>query len=85
MGSGRFVPDEATEVATRASTWSLYFTNIHNLTQDVTLTVAGRFNSTQIDIDDLSGDQPELNGSHQFDRFNPAVGLTDHLYLSGSS
>ncbi len=76
MGSGRFVPAEATEVATRTQTWSLYFSNIHHLTQEVALTVAGRFNSTRINVDDLSGDQPELNGSHQFDRFNPIVGLT---------
>lgn len=76
LGTGRFVPDEATQVSTHTSTWSLYFTNIHNLSQDVAVTVAARFNSTQIDIDDLSGDQPELNGSHQFDRFNPAIGLT---------
>ncbi len=76
LGSGRFVPEEVTEVATRTSTRSLYFTNVHSLTRDVALTVAGRFNSTRIDIDDLSGDQPELNGRHQFDRFNPAVGLT---------
>jgi iron complex outermembrane recepter protein len=76
LGVGRFVPDEATDVSTHTSTWSLYFTNIHNLSQDVAVTIAARFNSTQIDINDLSGDQPELNGSHQFDRFNPAVGLT---------
>jgi outer membrane receptor protein involved in Fe transport len=75
-GSARFVPAETTEVATRSRTWSVYFTNVHSLTEDVSLTVAGRFNSTQIDIDDLSGDQPELNGSHQFDRLNPAIGLT---------
>ena len=76
VGSGRFVPDESTNVSTHTSTWSIYFINVHNLTQDIALTVAGRFNSTRIDIADLSGNQPDLNGSHQFDRFNPAVGLT---------
>ncbi len=75
-GSGRFVPDEATQVATRTQTRSLYFTNIHYLTQEITLTVAGRFNDTRIRIDDLSGARPELNGDHQFDRFNPTIGLT---------
>ncbi len=76
MGSGRFVPSEATQVATRTQTRSLYFTNIHYLTQEITLTVAGRFNDTRIKIDDLSGAQPELNGDHEFARFNPTVGLT---------
>ncbi len=75
-GTGRFVPSEATQVATRTRTWSLYFTNIHYLTQEVTLTVAGRFNDSRIKIDDLSGAQAELNGDHQFDRFNSTVGLT---------
>ena len=75
-GSGRLVPTEATEVETRTRTWSLYLTNSHYLTPEIALTVAGRFNSTRIEIGDLSGDQPELNGSHQFNRFNPAVGLT---------
>lgn len=75
-GSGRFVPDEATEVATRTRTGSLFFTNIHYLTKEITLTVAGRFNTTRIKIDDLSGVQPELNGNHRFHRFNPTVGLT---------
>lgn len=75
-GSGRVVPEEATHVATRSQTWSLYFSNIHYLTQEVTLTVAGRFNSTRININDLSGTQPELNGSHRFDRFNPSLGMT---------
>lgn len=76
MGSGRFVPVEATEVATRTGTWSVYLSNIHKLTQHVSLTVAGRFNSTRINIEDLSGVQQDLNGSHRFDRLNPAVGLT---------
>jgi len=76
MGSGRFVPDEATEVATRTRTGSVFFTNIHHLTPEITLTVAGRFNDTRIKIDDLSGEQLELNGDHQFSRFNPTVGLT---------
>lgn len=76
MGSGRVVPAEATAVATRTRTSSLYFTNTHFLTKDLTLTIAGRYNDTQVKIDDLSGDQPELNGDHQFDRFNPTVGLT---------
>ncbi len=74
--TGRFVPAEATQVATHTRTWSLYFTDIHYLTPELTLTVAGRFNSTRIDINDLSGAQPDLNGSHTFNRFNPTFGLT---------
>ena len=41
-----------------------------------TLTLAGRFNLADVRIADRSGSAPELNGSHRFTRFNPAVGLS---------
>lgn len=75
-GSGRIVPAEATQVETHTRTWSLYFANTLNLTPDVSLTVAGRYNDTRTEIADLSGTQPELNGDHRFSRFNPNIGLT---------
>jgi outer membrane receptor protein involved in Fe transport len=40
------------------------------------LTVAGRYDSTRIRLADQTGASPELNGSHEFARFNPAAGLT---------
>jgi outer membrane receptor protein involved in Fe transport len=38
------------------------------------LTVAGRFNSAQIDLEDELGGP--VHGNHTFDRFNPSAGLT---------
>ena len=40
-----------------------------------TLTFAGRLNRADVRIADRSGSAPELNGSHRFTRFNPALGL----------
>jgi len=54
------------------------------------LTLAARANSTNVTLSDLSGTRPELNGSHDFTRVNPALGLTwqvhpDHnVYFSYS-
>jgi iron complex outermembrane recepter protein len=41
-----------------------------------TLTLAGRFNRADVRIADRSGNAPELDGSHRFTRFNPAIGLS---------
>ncbi len=74
--TGRFVQEEATRVKTRTRTWSLYMTDTLSLTPDLNVTVSGRFNSTRIVIRDRSGINPALNGDHDFDRFNPAGGIS---------
>ncbi len=76
LGIGSFVDEVATNVATETRTWSLYFMDAMDLTDRVTLTVGGRFNSTDVSLRDRSGAQPELNGDHDFSRFNPSIGLT---------
>ena len=73
--SGRFVPDGDTRIDTRTRTWSLFFTDTFSVTPDLALTLSGRFNSTRVVIRDRSGTAPELNGDHNFDRFNPAGGI----------
>jgi outer membrane receptor protein involved in Fe transport len=40
----------------------------------LTLTLSGRFNGTEVSLRDQLG--TALDGDHDFDRFNPAVGLT---------
>lgn len=76
LGLGSFVDDEATSVAAETETWSAYFLNAFDVTETVTLTVGGRFNSTDVTLRDRSGVRPELDGDHDFNRFNPSVGLT---------
>ena len=88
LGAGVFVEDARTNLETETETTSFYFMNAMSLTEQLTLVVSGRLNNTLIDLQDLSGERPELNGEHDFFRFNPAVGLTfqptDNLNVYGS-
>lgn len=67
--------------------WGLYATDTLDLTDRLFLTVSGRFNGMRLATTDQTGVAPDLNGSHRFDRFNPAVGLawkaTDFVTLYG--
>ena len=76
LGTGVFVEDARTDLETETETASFYFMNAMSLTEQLTLVVSGRINNTLIDLQDLSGERPELNGEHDFFRFNPAVGMT---------
>ena len=79
LGTGTFVDDAATNLRTDTETWSLYLTNTIDLTDRLTLTVSARLNDTSVELEDQSGERPELNGKHDFNRFNPAIGLTYQL------
>ena len=72
-----FVGEAFTALDAETTTSSLYVTNTLALTDAVTLTVSGRFNDTSITLRDQIG--TALNGDHDFDRFNPAVGITADL------
>ena len=88
LGTGVFVEDARTNLETETETTSFYFMNALSLSEQLTLVVSGRLNNTLIDLQDLSGERPELNGEHDFFRFNPAVGLTyqptDNINIYGS-
>lgn len=75
LGTGAFLDEAATDIATRTRNWGLYFIDSLDLTGSLTLTVAGRFNESDVTLRDRSGERPELNGDHRFSRFNPSVGL----------
>lgn len=77
--SGLFVPGDVTQFSSRTRTWSIYLTDTLALTDRLDLTVSGRFNSTRVVVRDRSGQRPDLNGGHDYDRFNPAVGATFQL------
>lgn len=76
LGTGAFVDSEATDVSTGTESWSIFFTDTIEISDQLSVTFSGRFNDTDVKIRDQSGQRPELNGSHNFDRFNPAVGIT---------
>ena len=53
----------------------VFVSDLISLDDRWTLTLAGRFNRADVTIADRSGTTPELNGTHRFERFNPAIGL----------
>ncbi len=79
LGTGTFLEEGETDVATRSRTRSLYFVNTHSASDRLTLTLAGRWNDSDIRLRDRSGERPELNGDHSFSRFNPSLGFSYDL------
>jgi len=77
--TGIFIPDEGLAVGSDVRTSGLYATDTLSLTTRLALTVSGRWNHTRVTIQDLTGDNPDLDGDHSFSRFNPAAGLTYQL------
>jgi iron complex outermembrane recepter protein len=73
QATGAFVLD--TLAKTRNDYYGLFFTDSLSLDKQWTLTLSGRHNMAKIKIEDVSGTNPDLNGHHSFNRFNPAVGL----------
>ena len=74
--TGIFASDFVTGVDSEVSTASVYLANALNLSERTTLTLTGRYESTEIELMDRTGESPELNGNHEFQRFNPGVGFT---------
>jgi outer membrane receptor protein involved in Fe transport len=77
--TGIFAPDLATAVSSDVTSASVYFLDTLSLSESVAVTLSGRYDDTRIELSDRSGDNPELDGKHDFSRFNPAVGITFRL------
>jgi outer membrane receptor protein involved in Fe transport len=75
IGSGFFVAGDEfnTDVDVQNFFLGVYFSNTLSITNDLSVTLAGRFNHANIEIDDNLG--TELTGDHTFNRFNPAAGI----------
>jgi iron complex outermembrane recepter protein len=76
LGTSTFFDEAATQINTNNETKSWFFNNTWQLTEQLSLIVSGRYNDTDVSLRDRSGMRPELNGDHNFTRFNPAVGFT---------
>lgn len=74
--TGIFVPDEAVDVDTKNRTYSLYFTDTLSVTERLAVTLSGRYNNTEIKVQDNLDPASTINATHNFNRFNPAAGLT---------
>lgn len=82
VGTGFFVPEEGTAITSETESWSLFLSDTLSVTNKLDFTLSGRYNHTSVELDDRGGTiplttaEPDLNGDHSFDRFNPAAGLT---------
>lgn len=73
--SGNFLLDSHVRLTTETDHYGLFLTDTYTLLADkLDVTVSGRYNQSHIKLRDHFEDT--LNGSHSFDRFNPAAGLT---------
>ncbi len=77
IGSGIFVEDSYTAVETETRNLSFYLTDTWSVSEQLALTLSGRWNRTEIELRDQLG--TALNGDHSFSRFNPAAGLAYDL------
>ncbi|MCH9765603.1 MAG: TonB-dependent receptor, partial [Alphaproteobacteria bacterium] len=78
-GRGRIAFDDDNELSPRNldsdnTYWGVYFSNALEVTQQLTLTVGGRYNHATIKLRDNTGLFPDLNVTTKFTRFNPLVG-----------
>ncbi len=71
LGGDEFAPRS---LAVRTNYYGVYATDTLDLTDRLAVTMGGRFNIAHVELKDRLGD--DLNGSHQFSRFNPMAGLT---------
>jgi iron complex outermembrane receptor protein len=73
LGEGNFALN--TDVLGRNVYDGVFATDSMSFSERVHVTLSGRYNRAQIQIEDRSGTQPALNGNHVFSRFNPAAGV----------
>jgi outer membrane receptor protein involved in Fe transport len=66
---------QVTDADTDTRDYGVFASDTLNLSKRWTLTVSGRYNHSDIQIDDRTGDAPQLNGDQGFSRLNPALGV----------
>jgi iron complex outermembrane receptor protein len=68
--------ETAVDVRTRQQNVGVYVTDTFDVTEQLALTLAGRYQHVGITIRDRSGNNPAVDGDHRFSRFSPAAGVT---------
>ena len=71
QGDGSVTP---VRLRTTNDYYGVYASDALDVTDRLTVTVSGRFNAAQIDLQDQTGNA--LSGNHGYTKFNPAAGLT---------
>jgi outer membrane receptor protein involved in Fe transport len=77
VGTGPFELETSVRTDSRRS--SAFASDTYTFARDWALTLSGRYDRSEVDIGDLSGTSPAVEGRHRFGRFNPAAGLTRQL------
>jgi outer membrane receptor protein involved in Fe transport len=77
LGSGILVDESRVRLTTNTSAVGVFLSDSFSITDDLTATVAGRYNYIHMNLIDRYG--TSLNGSHTFERLNPSAGLTYNL------
>ncbi len=78
--SGIFVEEAHVRLNTETETYGVYLSNSFSVTDDLTITLAGRYNHTTITLkNQFINGEDKLSGEHSFDRFNPSAGFTYQL------
>lgn len=81
VGSDILTKADRVRLNTNSTTYSAYFTDSFSITDALTLTVAGRYNHTTLELKNQFIDGVDkLSGKHSFERFNPSAGLTYQLH-----
>ena len=73
-GTGAF--RSTTDVDLRNGDFGIHASDVVRIAPDWTLTVAARYDTSRVTIDDRTGESPALKGAHRFARVNPALGIT---------
>ncbi len=71
--------DTQVDLAADIRTWSLFGSDTLSITDNLHLSLAGRFNRTEVrNVDQIraANDPATLTANHSFERLNPAIGLT---------
>ena len=66
----------STFIHSQATYYGVFALDTFNLTDRLALTAGGRLNIANIAVQDVSGQDPELNSAHNYNRINPVVGAT---------
>ena len=66
----------STFIHSNATYYGLFALDTFNVTNKLAFTAGARANFANIAVQDVSGADPELNSSHNYDRINPVVGAT---------
>jgi outer membrane receptor protein involved in Fe transport len=77
-GSGVLNEEARVRLDTTTASWSLFFSDSFSITKALTITVAGRYNHSEIELKNrfIGAEGDKLSGTHVFERFNPSAGLT---------